>query len=76
MQLMVMNSVNIDTNALISIPRPLLDPRRPVGQASKAEQEERLVVYDPVIPLEPKWIVSEGALVSISIFVTTCSVLI
>lgn len=54
-----------DTNALVSIPRPRLDPRRPLGKPSKSEIEERLIAYDPVIPLEPKWIVSEDVTVSV-----------
>ncbi len=46
-------------NALISIPRTVLDPRRPVGRdPSPAEMEEGLFKHNPVLEFEPKWIFS------------------
>lgn len=32
------------------LPRRLLDPRRPEGKPTKAEQEEMLIPYDPLLP--------------------------
>lgn len=44
---------------LISIPRRFLDPRRVVGRKpTTQEMEEMLIPYDPLIPNEPKLIVS------------------
>lgn len=50
--------VGIANGQLIAIPRRILDPRRPTGKATKADAEEMLVPYSPVIPIEPKWVVS------------------
>lgn len=42
-------------NAIIAIPRPILDPRRPVDRdATPQEAEEGLFRYSPVLELEPK----------------------
>ena len=46
-------------NALISIPRTVLDPRRPVRRdPSPAELEEGLFKYNPVLEFEPKWVLN------------------
>ena len=46
-------------NALISIPRGVIDPRRPINRdPTPAELEEGLFKYHPVLEFEPKWIVS------------------
>ncbi|KAI6097855.1 hypothetical protein F5141DRAFT_1011125 [Pisolithus sp. B1] len=37
-------------HAVHSVPRRLLDPRRPLGKVSPAEAEEGLVTYDAVLP--------------------------
>ncbi|USP77706.1 hypothetical protein yc1106_04980 [Curvularia clavata] len=43
-------------NAIIGIPRSVIDPRRPVGRDPTAqEQSEGLVKYAPVINFDPKW---------------------
>ena len=43
-------------NNLISIPRYLLDPRRPIGRdPTSAETEEGLVRYNAVLDFDPKW---------------------
>ncbi|KAN0065514.1 hypothetical protein ACQY0O_001351 [Thecaphora frezii] len=47
--------VATDRETLISVPRKLLDPRRPMGKPSKSEAEEYMVPYDPLVPNEPKW---------------------
>ena len=47
-----------DRESLISIPRKLLDPRRPTSKPSKAEAEEMLIPYAPLIPEDPKWILN------------------
>ena len=46
-------------NALIAIPRYIIDPSRPVGRdPTSAETEEGLFKYSPIIDFEPKWILS------------------
>ena len=66
-----------DTNALVSISRAFLDPRRPVGRdATAAEMEEGLFKYSPMLDFEPKWILShKRELLSISEIVTSPSLL-
>jgi hypothetical protein len=50
------------THQLISLPKRLLDPRRPIvpkgGKPKGDEKEEGLIPYDPVIPDERKWTIS------------------
>lgn len=50
------------TNQLISLPKRLLDPRRPVipagGKLKGDDKEEGLVAYDAAIPDERKWTIS------------------
>lgn len=51
--------VSNDRDQLLSIPRRFLDPRRVVGRKqTQLDMEEMLLPYDPLIPNEPKWIVS------------------
>ncbi|KAJ1019961.1 hypothetical protein NDA16_004242 [Ustilago loliicola] len=50
--------ISTDRDSLISIPRKLLDPRRPVGKPSKSEAEEYMVPYSPLIPEDPKWVIN------------------
>jgi ER membrane protein complex subunit 1 len=49
-------------NQLISIPKRVLDPRRPIleknGKLKAVEKEEGLFPYDPIIPDERKWTIS------------------
>lgn len=46
-------------NALISIPRSVTDPRRPVGRdPTSAEIEEGLFRHDAQLDFEPKWILT------------------
>lgn len=47
-----------DAGQVAHIARRLLDPRRPLGKPSKAEQEEMLVPYDPVIHPMPQAVIS------------------
>ena len=43
-------------NAIIGIPRTVIDPRRPVGRDPTAQEaSEGLVKYTPVINFDPKW---------------------
>ncbi|KAG9193716.1 hypothetical protein G6011_03751 [Alternaria panax] len=43
-------------NAIIGIPRTVVDPRRPVGRDPTAQEaSEGLVKYTPVINFDPKW---------------------
>ena len=47
------------SNAIISIPKALVDPRRPVGRdPTPAEMEEGLMRRTPVLEFDPKWIIS------------------
>lgn len=66
-----------DPNAVLSISRAFVDPRRPVGRdATAAEMEEGLFKYSPVLEFEPKWILShKRELMSISEIVTNPSLL-
>lgn len=50
--------VATDQESIVSIPRRLLDPRRPVGKPSKTEAEEYNIPYAPMIPEDPKWIIN------------------
>jgi outer membrane protein assembly factor BamB len=48
-----------DSDSIVGIPYPVLDPRRPVGRdPTKDEQMEGLVRYQPVIEFDPKWILN------------------
>lgn len=47
-----------DRNQVASIPRRLLDPRRPRGAPTSSDKEEMLVPYDPLIAPEIKRVVS------------------
>ena len=69
--------VLLDTNALVSISRAFLDPRRPVGRdATAAEAEEGLFKYSPLLDFEPKWTLShKRELINISKVITSPSLL-
>ncbi len=43
-----------------SVPRRFLDPRRPKQKPTTEEMEEWLVQYDPVIPDDPKRVLSHN----------------
>ncbi|WRT65199.1 uncharacterized protein IL334_002142 [Kwoniella shivajii] len=45
-------------NQIASIPRRLLDPRRPTGKPTSRDKEEILIPYEALIPLEPKKVIS------------------
>ncbi|BEI80692.1 hypothetical protein CcaverHIS002_0112210 [Cutaneotrichosporon cavernicola] len=47
-----------DAGQVAHIPRRFLDPRRPVGKPTKAEQEDMLVPYSPVIPGTAQQVIS------------------
>jgi hypothetical protein len=43
-------------NAIVGIPRQVIDPRRPIGRDTNAqEKEEGLTSYSPAIQWDPKW---------------------
>lgn len=46
--------VSTDRNQVQAIPRRLLDPRRPTGKPTAAEQEEGLIPYDILLPDDPR----------------------
>ncbi|KAL9112825.1 MAG: hypothetical protein Q9227_002902 [Pyrenula ochraceoflavens] len=49
------------TSALVAIPRPILDPRRPVGRdPTPAEVEEGLFRYNPFLEFDSKWYLSHS----------------
>ena len=66
-----------NSNALASISRAFVDPRRPVGRdATATETEEGLFKYNPMLDFEPKWILShKRELMSISKVITSPSLL-
>jgi ER membrane protein complex subunit 1 len=41
-----------------TIPRRALDPRRPKRKLTSEEQEEGVIPYDPLIPDDPKRVIS------------------
>lgn len=45
-------------NQIQSFPRRLLDPRRPKQKPTAEEQEEMLFQYDPLIPDDPRRVLS------------------
>jgi hypothetical protein len=46
--------LGVDGYGLLAVPEWAVDPRRPEGKPTKAEVAERLVQYDPYLPLSPK----------------------
>ena len=66
-----------DIQALVSISRAFVDPRRPVDRdATAAEAEEGLFRYSPMLDFEPKWILNhKRELLSISQIITSPSLL-
>ena len=46
--------ITTDRESIVSIPRRLLDPRRPLSKPSKMDNEEGLLAYDALLPLDPK----------------------
>lgn len=45
-----------ESNAIVGIPRSVIDPRRPVGRdPTPTEAMEGLMRYDPVLRFDPKW---------------------
>lgn len=63
------------TQALLSIPRYFIDPRRPVGRdPSPVEAEEGLFKYSPLLEFEPKWLLNhKRELLGISSVITSPS---
>lgn len=47
-----------DDHKIHAISRRLLDPRRPKRKPTSEEQEEMLIEYDPLLPDEPKQVIS------------------
>lgn len=45
-------------NQIQSIPRRVLDPRRPKTDPTAQQQEEMLIKYDPVVPADPRLVIS------------------
>ena len=62
-------------NGIMSIPRHILEPRRPVGRdPTTAETEEGLYRYNPLLDFEPKWMLShKREIVNISGIIATPS---
>lgn len=47
------------SNALVGIPKAIIDPRRPIGRdPNKIEQFEGLMKYVPTLEFDPKWYLS------------------
>lgn len=67
-------SLLIATNRgkIMSLPRRLLDPRRPVGRKpNKEELEEGLISYDPYIPESTKWYIGGGKTIPLANHIKT-----
>ena len=56
-----MYPVTNDQGSLITLSRRLLDPRRPTSKPTKLEIEEQLIPYDPLLPADPRTILSQNA---------------
>ena len=52
------HAVANENNQIQSFPRRFFDPRRPKRKPTSQEMEEWLVQYDPVIPDDPKRVLS------------------
>ncbi|EPQ55571.1 DUF1620-domain-containing protein [Gloeophyllum trabeum ATCC 11539] len=52
--------VAYQNNQIQSIPRRLLDPRRPKRKPTSEEMEEMLIQYDPLLPYEPRAVLSHN----------------
>jgi hypothetical protein len=63
------NTVIDDRGRLTSMPRRLLDPRRPAGPMSKNDKEEMLIPYEAVLPTDPRRVISHEAEVSSGVVV-------
>lgn len=54
--------VALHSNQILTIPRRLLDPRRPVAdKLTAADKEELLIPYEPLIPLDSRTTLSHSA---------------
>ena len=47
-----------ERNQVSTIPRRLLDPRRPIGKPTASDKEEMLIPYEPYIPSDPRRTIS------------------
>ena len=54
------DAVANENNQIQSFPRRFLDPRRPKQNPTTQELEEWLIQYDPVIPDDPKRVLSHN----------------
>ncbi|KAI9755680.1 MAG: hypothetical protein M4579_004178 [Chaenotheca gracillima] len=65
------------SNAIVAIPRAILDPRRPVGRdPTAAEMEEGLGKYVPVIEFDPRWFINhKQEVIGIKNIITTPALL-
>ena len=66
-----------DLNAIISIPRAIIEPRRPVGRdPTSAEIEEGFFRHSPILDFESKWILNHKRdLMSVTDIITSPSLL-
>ncbi|KAL5338998.1 hypothetical protein BJX70DRAFT_408445 [Aspergillus crustosus] len=54
-----------ESNAVVGIPRPVLDPRRPIGRDPTAtEAEEGLMKYSPFLDFDGRWYLTHARQVS------------
>ncbi|KAL2846445.1 hypothetical protein BJY01DRAFT_234590 [Aspergillus pseudoustus] len=50
-----------ESNAIVGIPRPVLDPRRPIGRdPTPNEAEEGLIKYAPFLEFDGRWYISHA----------------
>lgn len=54
-----------------TFPRRLLDPRRPKSKPTAQQQEEMLIQYDPLLPDDPRRVVSHGNQLIVDKLLTT-----
>lgn len=47
-----------EMDQIVSLSRKFLDCRRPLGKPSKEDMEEQLIMYDPIIRLDPRSVIT------------------
>lgn len=56
----IFSTVANHRNQIQTFPRRIFDPRRPNRKVTSEEQEEWLIQYDPLIPDDPRRIISHN----------------
>lgn len=60
--------VGLGSDQVFGVAKKLIDPRRPRGEATPADQEEGLIPYNPYVQFDAKQIISYNKTVSSSVY--------